>query len=242
MITYNEYCSTLDGIKLLDESGILYSEGLMDVVQGVKGQIAKMFMAVKSELSNIDTELRISTRDLIQAFKNRDVFEILKQFGFSFKKMMAGIHKATGLINKGLISIFTDLHKTGVFKKLRNGTIAIDDLFEKHPILKKVSGPVVAGLLLIVWLNISFIGNFDYDMDVSAIFNAISGNFSLHDLFVSPAGLAMLTFVATNMASGGVLSVSWLGATKANLAIAVIYTAMKNVNKHVPQLKAIIGK
>ena len=116
----------------------------------------------------------------------------------------------------------------------------VDELLDKYPLLKKITGPMVAGLLLLVWLNISFIGDFNYDFDISDMFAAFVGNFNLNDLFVSPEGLAMLSFVATNLLSGGVLSVTWLGATKLNLAMAVVYTVLKNVGIKNPKLLKMI--
>lgn len=229
-ITFREYCDILDEYVVLDESGIILNENLLDNIKGVRGKIGKILLMVKGELASIMKETNLSIQDIIKAFKNKDVFGILKHFGFSIVNIMKAVQKGAMLVQRGYAKLFKELLKNGYIKKIQNGTMKIDDLLDKYPLLKKLTAPMIVGLLILIWLNISFISNLEYDMDITSMFNALKGSYSITDILASPEGLAALLLVITNIASGGVLSVSWLGNTTANFTMAIIYTALKNSN------------
>lgn len=226
--TYKQYCEDLDYFLPIIESNQL-NEGFLDTLKGIKGSVGEILSYAKNQIADAVGDVKIGANELIKAFKDRNIFSVLKSFKFSLKKMLSSIHKATGLINGGVIKIFNELHKTKVFQKIKSGAIKIDEVLEKYPILKKLTGPIVAGILIYIWLNMAFVGNFDYDMDITSWFSALTGNFSIEELFASPQGMTMLAFLATGMLSGGVLSVSWLGSTAANLSTAITYVALKKI-------------
>ena len=98
----------------------------------------------------------------------------------------------------------------------------VDEVLDRYPKLKMVTGFVVAGLLLYIWLNMTFIGDLDYDFNFTDLTNALGGSFSIADLFVSPEGLMLMTLFGTGAAFG--LSIPWLGKTAFNLTLAIVYT------------------
>jgi hypothetical protein len=160
------------------------------------------------------------------------VFELMKALGFSFAKLIASVHAFTALIQDGLLSVFKRLYKTGAMQKVASGAAKIDDFLEDYPVLTRVTGIAVAGILFWIWLNMTFIGHMDYDFDFSNIAKALAGNFSLAQLFASPEGLMLGTLFAT----GTLLSAPWLGQVAYNLVLALIYTSIKNAKKHqIPQ-------
>ena len=55
---------------------------------------------------------------------------------------------------------------------------------------------IATGILILSWLNMSFTGDWDHDFDTDSITAAIAGNYSIHDLFLSPDGLQMLALLA----------------------------------------------
>jgi hypothetical protein len=127
-------------------------------------------------------------------------------------------------------------------QKIAKGAASVDDLLNKYPILKKLSGPIIAGLLIWMWMNMSYIGDIDYDLDFTSIINALKGSFSVYDLFASPSGLMMVSLLGAGMVG---ISVPWLTGSLIDLVIALVFTASKKMNSNsqlVRKLKSKIKK
>ena len=225
-IDYDAYCQIL----VLDER--LINEGILDFFKGVKdstlGVLQSIIHDLKHDIQELGQHLKLGADDIITAMKHRDIFGVLKAFGFSIKKLLQSIHILTDLVRKGLFHIFEEIHKSHLIQKLHQGVIKIDDIIEKYPLLKKVGGVAVAALLFYIWMNMSFVGNLKYDFDLSHVMSALRGNYSLADLFVSPAGLTMLALFAT----GNLISVAWLGSTSANLLLVLVYHTYQKTRDH----------
>lgn len=237
--TYQEYCDNLD--FFLNEDNL--QESILSDIKGIKGKIGGIIQLVKNTATDLITDTKLSLKDIIKSLKDRDIFSILKRFGFSIKKIAKAIVKAQKFISSSIEKVFIELHKTNVFKKIRAGTVTIDEVLKKYPILKKLSGPIVAGILMYIWLNMTFLGDFDYDMDIGAMYDALVGNFSIEELFGTPQGSMLIALLATGMLSGGALSVAWLGSTTSNLASAIVYASLKKYKKAKPDtLKLLKSK
>ena len=218
--TFEDYCSDL----------ILIEKNQLDenLLSGVSSRLKEIINIAKDTLSDIG----VSIGDIVRAFKNREVYEILKAFNFSILKILKAINALTNGIHNELVKAFKEIHKTQAMKKIASGAKSLDEFLDEYPILKKLTGPIVAAMLILTWLNMTFIGNFDYDMDISHWFSAALGNYSVYELFVSPEGMAMLTFLTTGILSGGSLSVAWLGETIYNLVAALTYVAFKKTKQN----------
>ena len=167
--------------------------------------------------------------DIYQAFKEKSVFEILKAVGFKIEKLFKAVLKFTNLIRQGLTKVFEEIHKLGIIQLLQKGVMKVDDFLNRYPLLKKVVGPALVGLLLFMWLNMTFIGDLDYDFNFDDIVGALNGNFTLVDLFISPKGLMLITLFLTGLLSGGAISIPWLVHSHYNLALAFVYTGLRRV-------------
>lgn len=228
-ISFDDYCQGIDAYMGLNE-GIL-SRGA-DVVK-------RVFNMAKSEFEAIASEMGEEVDTLMQSFKNNAIYGMLKSLGFSLKHILKAIRAFTNLIRDGLLEVFKEIHDTKLFKKIHSGAVKVDELFEKYPILKRVVGPAVAGLLFYIWLNMTFIGSLEYDFDFSDMAAALSGNFSLADLFASPSGLMLITLLGT----GGLISAPWLGKTTYNLILALVFTGLKmSKESDKPLIKKIKNK
>lgn len=214
--TYENYCDDLD---LVEKS--LLTEGLLDNLKGIPAKLKDFILPVVKNFPDI------SIKDAIKAFKQSKVFDMLKYFGFSLKKIALAINKGLKLIDDGLLKAISELHKTKVFKKVRAGTMKIDEVINKYPVLNRITGIGVAGILVMIWLNMSFSGNFSHDMDLTGVFHALKGDFSIEDLFGSEIGNKMLILLGVGLATGGTVSFPWLARTGTNLSIAIAYSAFK---------------
>ncbi len=224
------YCNLLEYYCLnkLDE-GVL--AGLSDTVLGVFKNIAQYVKKMSSKLG-------VSIIDLINALKQKDVFNFLKTLGFNFAKMLDYIKQAYTALKGGINQIFITLSSSGVIQQLRSGAMKVDDLLIKYPLLKKLTGPVLAGLLLYMWINSSFTGDVGDDFDLSTILAALSGNFTINDLFLSPAGLKFLTLYSTSsLASFPYMVASF----PMGLIVALVLTGYKKLKNNPEIVKKIQG-
>lgn len=213
-VSYEQYCSALTASFSGQELAFIVPSALKSFIE-----------EVKSYLETLGEEIKIGWMDLVKALSNKDVFAFLKAIRFNLTKLLVAVQKALGLVKQGLFKVFEKIEKEGWLDKLKQGTAKIDDVLNRFPILKKMTGPVIAGLLFYVWLNMAFTGDLHYDMDLSGIVHALSGSFSLTDLFATPNGLATLTLFIVGTATG--LSFPWLGHSLLNLLLGVLYTGAK---------------
>lgn len=230
-VSYEQYCAALASL----------APGAPEVALSLPGPMMKWLEEAKEVITAIATEAGLQFTQLLIAFQNRDMFALLKAVGWSLKKLVVGIDKFLALIPAGLMKIMHQLHATGLVQKLQEGTAKIDDVLNKYPLLKKLAGPALAGFLLWIWMNMSFVGHFKFDMDLSMVIDAFRGVFSLADLFVSPQGLAMLALFAAGAITG--IGVAWLGSNIANLLLGIVYTVSVKAKPAIAQkLKPLIEK
>jgi len=224
---HSVYCTIIEHLfKPTLEKAI--TEGIFgDIKSALSSKVLKAFKSVKSVLEKISADFKIGKGELIKALKDKALFGILKAVGFNFKKLLDAFNSLSGLVRDGLLDVFKELVKTKVFQKIRSGAVKVDEVLDKYPILKKVAGIAVAGILLYIWLNMSFIGDADFDFNFSDLAGALAGSFSLADLFASPSGLLMITLFGTGSLLG--LSVPWLGKSMYNLIAGLVYTAYTKV-------------
>ena len=142
-------------------------------------------------------------------------------------------------------AIFKELYETKQVQKIRKGAQRIDQLLKRYPKLKMIGGVAIAGILLWMWVNMTFIGNLDYDFNFTNTIEALKGNFSIADLFVSADGLMLMALFGTGVGFG--ISVPWLGATAYNLVLALVYTGYyryvkPNERKYNDSLKKLRSK
>lgn len=223
-ITHSDYCSLLD--MCINEN--FFSK----IGKNSLGVLDKLLGPFREIIEKIEDNFHIGLSQIIEAFKQKSIFNFLKAIKFNLGLVLKAFKELTDLIHKGLFKIFEKIAKSGLLDKLRAGTIKIDNFLDSYPIFKKIGGLAVGALLIYMWLNMSFIGNFDYDFNWSDILDAFLGKFSLTQLFLSPTGLMLITLFTT----GPYLSVPWLGSSLYNLTLALFYTGyvkLKESNKDV---------
>lgn len=187
---------------------------------------------------DVADHIGVTVREVAMALANKDVYALFKAFAFNTVKIAKTIHKGAEALKNAYVGIFAKILASGMLDDVKKGVATMDDVLNKYPILKKLAGPALAGVLILMWLNMSFTGNFDYDMDVSHILAALAGSFTLTDLFMSPDGLASLGLLCANFASGGALNATaWLGANTYNLILAFVYTGIVRT----PALKTLVS-
>jgi hypothetical protein len=218
ILTYDRFieCSDIENIKYENYINIL--ENLNENI--LTDTISKFIKPIKDFIQKISENFKIGMKKVIEAFKKKSVFELLKAIKFNFSLIIKGILELQGLIKNGLFKIFEEISKSKIINKLREGATNIDYLLNKYPIIKKIGGLVIAAILIYMWLNMTFIGDFDTDFNISDITNALIGKFTISDLFLGPSGLMLISLFMT----GPYISVAWLGSSTYNLCLAIFYT------------------
>jgi len=240
VITYENYSKALDNLSIIDEDWInenIITDKIKNVKNLLAGGLNKIFSEIKSFTEKISNELGIGLMEVVKAFKERSVFNILKSFGFAFKKILKCVNMFTNLIRSGILSIFDEIVKTKAFQKIKSGAMKVDELFNRYPLLKKLIGPAMAGLLLWMWMNMTFIGDLDYDFNFGDIISALSGNFNLEKLFFSSSGLMLISLFGVGNFMG--ISFPWLGKTTFNLMLGISYTGFVKLreSKYIDKIK-----
>jgi hypothetical protein len=202
--------------------------GMFDRIKdlALTSELQKLLKELKGVAQSISEEFGLGIQEVINAFRQRDVFKLLKAVKFNLYTLFKAVHAFLKFETKALVAIFKEISNSKLGEALKRGATSIDEVLDKYPLLKKLSGPVIAGLLIYVWLNMTFIGDPSFDFDLSLILLALAGHFSIHDLFATPEGLLALALLGTGLASAGLISVSWLGSNIANFVVALVYTAL----------------
>ncbi len=199
-----------------------------DNIDKTKASVKNVFKKLKQDVISIAADLGESKENIVKAFSQPDVKNALKKVGYSVKAAGFAIHKTVGLLNSTLAQSFQEIEKAGGLDKLKKGTQKIDDFLDKHPNVKKLGGPLVAGALVYQWQNMSFSGDFNDDFDVTSIIDAIAGDYSVHDLTSTSSGAKALTQLAVGLATGGTLTFPW----KLGITTALAYTGAKKTGEH----------
>jgi hypothetical protein len=106
----------------------------------------------------------------------------------------------------------------------------IDKFLDLNPIVKKLGGVALAGVLLYIWFNlISFTGDPEFDFNLNDMWSALSNKVGFADIFGNESGIKMLTFVVTNTVFG--LAFPYPGSSSTLFLGAIIYTLLKAVGK-----------
>ena len=209
--TYEQYCRVLDSVE---------TAGVLNFI--VPPALTKIAGEIRVVFSTIVEETGASIRDLVRAVKTRSFYGLMRSVGFSFVKLFKAVNAISSAVRRGLLKLFSHLAASGVFQKLQSGAVTVDAVLAQYPLLKRISGPLMAGLLLYMWMNMSFIGDAQFDLDLSHIGAAFVGSFSIADLLASPQGLMGLSLMFAGVFTG--ISFPWLAESSYNLILGVVYT------------------
>ena len=208
-----------EAIKILEriENGEL-NEGILDKLSSFVKKKIDFIKEIAEKTGN-------SLKDLIVLFKDTRIFSLFKVIGFSIKKLGEMIKKGIDTYNSIQNILAQKIYDLGGVQYIKRNLHKLDEFFKEHPVLKKIGGVAVAGLLLYIWLNMSFTPDLEYSMDFKDLIMALAGNFSLAELFASPSGITMLIYLATGALAG--LSMPWPGGTLVQIVGGVIFSAWR---------------
>lgn len=250
-ITYEQYASVVDAAFVPD--GRLQAFSIPSILKGLWGDLK----AVGNHLKEAG---EVGFEHIVQAFKEKSVFALLRGAGFSVKKLLQAIHAAlkipSNAVSAFLHEVVKDFGSIEAVKKLdvKARLAKLEDLLKRHKVIAHISGVALAGFLIWMFVHSSFVGHPANDLSlVDAILDCIKGNFDLNALFTSPAGLHALGCLAFGVATGGAglldygfahmeAALSWLGNYAGdvyNLLLALFYKGACKTHEHFNLTKAL---
>lgn len=217
-ISYDEYKLVLETIANDDS----LNEDIIPAAVYTTGKLANLYNSAKRELNKIARKVNLGVASIIIAFYDPSIYNIVRAFRFNFSAMFEAVSGASEILRAGLYDVLTDLSNTETIHAIGSGALKIDVLQDKYPILRKLTGPMLAGMMIYMWLSMTFIGSFKYDMNLKNIALAAGGKYTLRDLLSNNDGRSIIVLFGT----GSVVSFPWLGAAMINLGMALIYTGL----------------
>jgi hypothetical protein len=205
-----------------------------------EGKIADFLKKAPSWFSNkwnvIKDLAKAAKLGVVVAYKvfkanNGFLYKILSKVGWVLDKLWKLLKGAARIFAKLQQAAADAMAKFPVIKQMVDageyGAKLLDAWFDENPWMKKLAGPAVGGMLILIWLNMAFTGDWDYDFDQTAMLRAMQGDFKLMELFFSPDGKRLLMLLFT----GGIVGLSfpWLSSASSGfkLVASILYTLGK---------------
>jgi len=221
----SEMTRLIDSTVSINESNLSTEEAEILLENVIKTLSSKMKTGV-AFIKEFSALVKVNFLDMLKMFKNKVLFSFFSKIKWSIKELVKLVKSGYNLQQKLKAVIERFITEHGVVKWTKDKLDQLDSYLAKHPLVKKTAGLLVVGFLIYQWTQlISFTGDLDFDFDQTALFEAIKGNYSLADLFASPDGVAMLSFIALNTLTG--ISFPWKGGTWVLFTFSLVYTAVK---------------
>lgn len=122
-------------------------------------------------------------KDLVKLFLNKVVFKFFAKIKFSMKYLFDLVKRGFKAYKQIIKAIGEYIANTKVGRWTEDKLKDLDAFLAKHPKTKRIAGLAVAGILIYIWLNMTFTGNADYDFDMGDMILALGGGFTLSTLF-----------------------------------------------------------
>jgi hypothetical protein len=194
------------------ESGNALNEGILDrLTAGVKSKLD--FIKSVAQYGSLKLE------EVAALFKDSRVFKFFSAIRFNLNTLWKHIRAGFSAYMDIQKAIAEYVAQTKIVKWTTEALHGLDRFLQNHPKIRRIGGFAVAGLLLYIWLNMSFVGNINFDFDFSDILRAAGGTYSLASLFGGTDGTHMLMLFATGMLG---LSFPWPGPTHAKVIVALV--------------------
>lgn len=226
-LTYEQYCRYIDA-----QVNPITERYYVDTA------VPRGMERLKNDVIRMGKMFSISLKLIWRALKQPDVFTFLKVIKFNLYMMLDIFSTIGQLVRDGLMDGFKTLADQSFMGQYHSKVAAVDAAIEKFPVLKKVTGPVIFGIYVVIWLNMTFIMNLKYDFDFTKQIKALKGDWKIADFIDQPDGMMLLTLFLT----GSFVSFPWLGSTVLNILILIVVTAMsripgEEVRQHMKKLK-----
>jgi len=179
-------------------------------------------------IRNLADQTGRSISELASTFKNKKVFKFFTKIGWSFKKLFELLKKGYKAYGTPIKVVSEYVANNPVTKWTDKKLAELDTFLKTHPKTRRIAGIAVAALLVYIWFHVSFSGDISTDFDMSGIISALSGSFSLSEIFSGGQGILIIGLLL-----GGTLSGGFPWPSRANIQfISAIVGTLVNKFKH----------
>jgi len=142
-----------------------------------------------------------------KSMMNKNTFSVAKLNDFSVDKVFEmakkGFRGYQKIINYVPDKIAKKLATTKFGQKKEKSLVKLDDYLKNHPKLKRVMGIAAAAAVTYAWTKMTFIGDPEYDLDLSAAASAAAlGDVSFANLFSGEMGTKFLVLTVVGASTG----------------------------------------
>lgn len=185
-------------------------------------------------IQEISDAIGVGVAGVVDFFRDSRVVKFFSKIGWSFKSLLEMLKDGLKAVKDLAIALkeFAEQSEAGKFLKrqLDAPTLrAIDEWLKQHPKTRRMSGYVLGAAVLYMWFVAPFVGNPNFDFDMSEVFDALAGNYSLTDMFSGASGAALLLSFLAGV--GLSLSFPWPGTVSIHFIGSVMFTLAKKLNK-----------
>jgi hypothetical protein len=166
-----------------------------DGIDAASGHVAGALHETKETAFAAGKVLGVSDSTVREALKDEETHGILQSVGYSLKKLGSHIHHAQKAYDEGLDKVFSKAGSTRLGEIYHSGVKKADEILEKVPTLKKLTGPVVAGGMFLMWSHQFTLGaknKLDSEHlhdSLDQMKKAARGDYKLNDFIGPPDGL-----------------------------------------------------
>lgn len=218
-ITYENYCVCVEEI-LAEKKSLTPQE------KNKFKNILNFLLVFKQKIALHLKLMKIGFRDLIRAMLEKRFYDMLHILKFDLVLLLKAIGSAQRLVAQGILKILKQLVTAEKIQLFKKKLIKIDMFIKDYPILKYLTGIALSGLLIFMWTQMTFIGDFDFDFDLQNAIYAVLGTYTLSHLFGTDEGLLFLTLFFTGFFK--IISFNWILGTPYLIAIMLMYSVVKN--------------
>jgi hypothetical protein len=166
---------------------------------------------------------------IIGLFKDSRVVMLFRSVGWTLSGLWDVLREGHRAYHQLHHTVASYVAKTRVSKWTESELRLLDEYLQRHPTTRRIAGFAVGALLVYIWFTMSHTGDVEYDFDLSEVLAALSGSYTLADLFAGPEGTRLLLAFAVGVATG--LSFPWPGPMTVHFAIAIVNTLAKKLRK-----------
>ena len=177
-------------------------------------------------LKQFSKETGFKLKDLLKLFMEKVVFKLFQIVGWNFKSLLELMKKGFSAYKNMQLAIADFIGSTKAIDWTKDKLRELNIFLKTHPKTKRIAGVAVAGLLIYIWLTMTFTGDALDNFNIVGVFMALNGNFSLFEFFGTSIGIKMLMlFVSGSLAR---LSFPW---SQTNLNVDILTTLGKYFRK-----------
>lgn len=178
---------------------------------------------IKQFAQSVSKVLRMDVKDLLKLFVKGPVLKFFKKIKWSFEKIWKLLKTGWKAYQELYKAIDEYMAETRVGKWTNEKLKEMDEWLKNHPKVKRMGGPAIAAIIIYLWFQMSFTGDFEFDFDFSDVLAALSGSYALSEIFTP----RFLMAVAAGVFIGA--SFPWPGPQTVHFIGSILYSVGKAV-------------